>query len=83
MTQQDELNLREQAARVERDQAELRKLQAETDKLDAERQWLEAERQRLEAEAGKLVRDVRAWPWLILSFLLGSLVTSAVGHLWR
>ena len=79
----DGLNIREQMARIDRNQAEIQKLFAETAKLNridrdhAEVQKLFAEARKLTAEAAKLNRDRFLAPALALAATLGAIATFA------
>jgi Tfp pilus assembly protein PilN len=64
------LDLREQIARIDRDQAEVHKLMAETRKFSTEQQ-------KLSAEAAKLDRDRWLAPALAIAAVIGGLLGAA------
>ena len=75
----DNLNIREQIMRIDRNQAEMQKLFAEALKLSAEQSKLAAETTRfafeerkLDAETAKLTRDRAFAPWQLIATLMAS-----------
>jgi hypothetical protein len=89
----DELDLRAELARIDRDRAETQKLMEETrrlsaersisgDRLIAEREKFYAERRQLDADAAKLERERWWFPWLQLITVAasGAAVAVIVGH---
>jgi hypothetical protein len=77
-TMHDDLDIRAQLARIDRDMAETHKLLAEQGKLTAEQQKLGAEQMKLFAEGTKFNRD----RWLIpIVAIIGPLLGVIVGTL--
>ncbi|HTI78960.1 MAG TPA: hypothetical protein VL614_00765 [Acetobacteraceae bacterium] len=74
MSDQTELDLRAELARIDRDRAETNKLFAETIKFGAERHKLEREAEKLRAEEHKLWRDWRMAPWVFAVGVIGAII---------
>lgn len=76
----DQLDLRAEIARIDRDRAESQKLQEEVRKFVAEQH-------KLSAEAAKLQRDRWLAPFVLTATLIGSLsgglIVAVISHLWR
>lgn len=76
----EQLDLRAEIARIDRDRAETHKLQGETDKFVAEQR-------KLIAEAAKLTRDRLLAPWLLIASLFaavsGGVIVAVIGHFWK
>jgi hypothetical protein len=76
----EQINLRAEIARIDRDRAETHKLQGESDKFIAEQR-------KLIAEGRKFDREPVLAPWLLFTSLLaalsGGIVVAVVSHFWK
>ncbi|MGD0432967.1 MAG: hypothetical protein ABSA58_17935 [Acetobacteraceae bacterium] len=83
----DDINLRAQIMRIDRDMAETRKLLHEADTFREERMKFYQESRKLDAEHDKLRRDSVLAPWLLgaslFASLFGGLVVALLTHFWK
>jgi hypothetical protein len=82
MSEREELDLRAEIARIDRERAEALKLNAEQNKLTAEHGKLVAEMFKLYAEEAKLRRDRWIAPVTAVGAAVGSLI-GAAAVIWR
>jgi hypothetical protein len=71
----EQLDLRAEIARIDRDRAETHKRQGETDKFVAEQRKLIAQ--------AKLTRDRFLAPWRMIASLSGGIIVAVIGHFWK
>lgn len=76
----NELNLRAELIRIDRDRAETQKLFEEATKFTAERHKLMREAEKFRAEEHKLWRDWRLAPWVLTISVIAALIGGLVAR---